>query len=333
MWAAWYERTGPAKEVLSVGEMPAPEPASGEVLVRVEASGINPADVKRRAGWLGQQMSFPRVVPHSDGAGRIVAVGQGVDAGRIDEPVWLFNAQGGYGTAGRPFGTAAEYVTIPAGQAVPRPEILSAESGACLGIPALTAHRAVFADGPVVGRTVLVNGGAGAVGHFAVQFAKAGGARVLATVSSTAKAAHAEAAGAEATIDYPTEDVVDRVRALTDGEGVDRIVEVDYGANQATDVALIRPNGVIAAYSSTSAPEPVLAYYPLQFKGATLRLVQGFNLPDAARDAAIATINDLAASDRLTVAIGGRFPLDAIADAHAAVESGAVIGNTVVTIG
>ncbi len=333
MWAAWYERTGPANEVLTVGRMAAPEPAPGEVLVRVEASGINPADVKRRAGWLDQRMAFPRVVPHSDGAGRIVAVGAGVSESRIGEPVWLFNAQGGYGTAGRPFGTAAEYVTIPSGQAVRRPSGLTAESAACLGIPALTAHRAVFADGPVTGQTVLVSGGAGAVGHFAVQFARAGGARVLATVSGPAKAAHAEAAGAEVTINYRTDDVVERVHALTGGEGVDRIVEVDFGANQAIDVALIRPNGVIAAYSSTTVPEPALAYYPLQFKGATLRLVQGFNLPDAARDAAMAAIDEMAAANRLCVAVGGRFPLEAIADAHAAVESGAVIGNTVVTIG
>ncbi|RMH49245.1 MAG: NADPH:quinone reductase, partial [Alphaproteobacteria bacterium] len=181
MRAAVYRRTGPAEEVLTVEDLPDPVPGPGEVLVRVHASGVNPADVKRRGGWLGQRMDHPLVIPHADGAGEIIATGPGVDPARRGQRVWLWNAQGGYGGPGRAFGTAAELCALPQSQAVPLPAALSFAQGACLGIPAMTAHRAVFADGPVAGRTILVAGAGGAVGHFAVQFAAAAGARVIGT--------------------------------------------------------------------------------------------------------------------------------------------------------
>lgn len=332
MRAAFYRRTGPAAEVLEVGDRTEPGAAPGEVLVRVRASGINPADVKRRASWRGMAMDHPLVIPHCDGAGEIVAVGDGVDARRIGERVWLWNAQGGYGTAGRAFGTAAQLVALPEAQAVPLPEPLTFAEGACLGVPAMTAHRAVFADGPVDGQTILVQGAGGAVAHFAVQFSVLEGARVIGTAGSPERAAHAEAADAEVVIDRHAEDVAARVLELTSGEGVDRVIEVDFGANLATDIAVLKPNGVIASYSSTSEPEPVLPYYDLAFKGANVRFVQGFNLPPVARQQGIADIAEHAARGRLTVAIGATRDLDAIAEAHELVESGTIVGNVVVTV-
>lgn len=327
MRAAWYRRPGPAHEVLEVGELPDPSPAPGEVLVRIHASGINPSDTKRRAGWRGARMEHPRVVPHSDGAGVIEAVGEGVDAARIGEPVWLYNAQ-----RGRAFGTAAEFCALPAAQAIRLPDPVSFEEGACLGVPASTAHFAVFADGAVRDQTILVQGGAGAVGHYAVQFAAWGGARVIATVSNAQKAAHARAAGAAATVNYRREDVVAAVHRLTGGAGVERIVEVDLGANLAVDAALIRPNGIIASYSSTRVPEPVFPYYPLAYKGVTLRLVQAYILPPAARAQAIADITAGLEQRFLCHAIAAVFPLERVAEAHALAESGNALGNVILRV-
>ena len=331
MRAAFYSRTGPAREVLEVGEQPTPRPAAGEVLVRVHASGINPADVKRRAGWRGLEMDHPLVIPHTDGAGEIVETGSGVGLSRIGEHVWLWNAQGGYGTAGRAFGTAAEYVAVPASQATRLDDRLSFQAGACLGVPAMTAYRAVYADGPVEGWTILVNGAAGAVGHFAVQLAAAGGATVLGTVGNEAAAAHARAAGAAAIIDRKREDVVARVLELTDGQGVDRIIEVDFGANHAVDIAMLKVNGTIVSYSSSSNPEPMFPYYAFANKGANLRVIQGFCIPKEARQAGESFLAQLATEWRLSVAIAASYPLSDIASAHEHVERGS-IGNVVVTL-
>ncbi len=327
MQAAWYERAGPAHEVLQVGEMPAPEAGPGDVLVRVSASGINPSDTKQRAGWRKEGLPFPRIVPHSDGAGTVVAVGDGVDRGRVGQRVWLYNTQ-----RGRPWGTAAHFVALPQGQAVPLPDGVGFDVGACLGVPASTAHFATLADGPIAGRTILVAGAAGAVGHCAVQFAKRGGAQVIATVSGDAKAEHARSAGADHVVNYHEEPVADRVLDITDGAGVDRIVEVDFGANLAIDVAVIKANGVIASYSSTRVPEPVLPYYPLAYKGVTVRFVQAYLLPAAARAMAIRDITDALRAGELQPTIAARFPLDRIADAHALAEGGTVIGNVVLDL-
>lgn len=328
MRAAWYERTGRAAEVLKLGDLPDPAPGPGEVLVRVRASGVNPSDTKQRAGWRGAKPAFARVIPHADGAGEIVALGAGV-ARALGERVWIYNGVGLY-DAKRASGTAAELIALPQEQAVPLPANTDFAAGATLGVPAETAHRAVFADGPVTGQTILVAGGAGAVAHYAIQFAKLGGARVIATVSGDAKAAHARAAGADATIDRRGEDVVARVKALAGA--VDRVIEVDLGANLAIDVAVLAVNGTIASYSSTAVPEPVLPYYPLAFKGANVRLIQGYNLPPAARAAAIADINRWSGEGRLIHAIARRFPLAEIAAAHEFLESGRAIGNVVIEI-
>ncbi|WJR65300.1 NADPH:quinone reductase [Neorhizobium sp. CSC1952] len=332
MLAATYTRTGPAAEVLSVGEMAASVAGPGEVLVRVHASGINPADVKRRAGWRGMGLDHPLVIPHTDGAGEIVSVGEGVDPSRVGERVWMWNAQGGYGEAGRAFGTAAEFIAIAAHQAVRLADSLSYAEGANLGVPAMTAYRAVFADGPVAGQTVFVNGAAGAVGHFAVQMAVAGGAKVIGTVSNPEAAAHVMDAGAFATIDRKREDVTARVLELTEGAGVDRIVEVDFGANLELDAAVLKRNGTVASYSSSSNPAPTLPYYAFASKGANLRFIQGFLIPEAQRLAGEKMIAELADAGRLKVAIGATFPLHDIAGAHERVERGS-LGNVVVLIG
>ncbi len=322
MRAAWYETNGPAREVLKVGELPTPSPAPGEVRVRVHASGVNPYDVKARSG-LRQKMTEPRIVPHCDGAGVIDAVGEGVSQSRLGERVWLFNAQWQ-----RAFGTAAEWVALPEAQAVPLHEGTGFAEGACLGIPAMTAHRCVFSDGLVSGLTVLVTGGAGGVGRYAVQFAKWGGARVIATVSGAEKAKIAEAAGADHVLNYRTEDIVGRVADITGG-GVDRIVDVDFGANLETSCRVLKTNGVLAAYASMGAPEPKIPFYPLMFGNATLRLVAVFLIPYAAKRQAVADISRCCAEGVLAHRVK-RFPLDRIVEAHEAVESGRELEHVVV---
>lgn len=332
MRAAWYDRTGPASEVLALGEMPDPAPGPGEVLVALRASGINPADVKRRGGWRGAGMEHDRVIPHADGAGVIVETGKGVDPERVGRRVWLWNAQGGYGEAGRAFGTAAQRVAIAAAQAVPLPDGLSFFDGACLGVPAMTAYMAVFADGDVADRTLLVQGAGGAVAHFAVQFAQRAGARVIGTAGSPERRGHALAAGAETVLDRHAPDLAERILAVTGGAGVDCIIEVDFGANLPVTTAVLKPGGTVASFSSSSKPAPTLPYYAFAAKGATVRFVQGFRLPGALRAAGQAHIAALAEAGALDVAVGRVLPLERIAEAHEAVERGAVLGNTVLQI-
>lgn len=313
MRAAWYERKGAADEVLAVGETAPPSPAAGEVLVRIRASGVNPSDTKARGGARGNlAMPWPRIVPHQDGAGVIEAVGPGVPPARVGERVWLYEAQ-----LGRAFGTAAEHVALPAHQAVPLPDSVSFAEGAALGVPAMTAHRCVFADGPVAGKTVLVTGGGGAVGFYAIQFAARGGARVIATVSSEAQAELARAAGAHLVIDRKSEEVAERAG------GVDRIVEVAFGANLETSLKILNPGGVIATYSSDAEPEPALPFWPLVMRDATIRFVLVYAMSRAAHEEAIAGITAGLAEGWLRHNIARTFPLDDIAAAHALVEDGA----------
>lgn len=335
MRAAWYKRTGQAADVIEIGDLPEDMlgPLSrGDVRVQLRASGINPADVKRRAGWGGSTMQHEMVIPHADGAGIVEAVGNGVPNSMVGQRVWLHNGQGGYGEAGRAFGTAAEIIQLPADQVFPLPDRLDFAEGACLGIPALTAYHAVFADGPVSGKTVLVTGAAGAVGHFAIQFALGGGARVIATVSTEEKAAHVAAAGVKDILFRHDEDIAERVMALTGGSGVDRIVEVDFGANLDVIRKILKPRAVVAAYSSTAVPEPKLPYYDFAFRGATLRFIQGFLLSPDIIEAATALIGEMASRDALQVAIAARLPLEEIVSAHETVESGKAIGNVVLVL-
>jgi NADPH:quinone reductase len=323
MRAVWYERNGTA-DVLHIGEMPEPTPGPGEVRVRIVTSGINPSDWKRRQG-LTRRMEFPRVIPHQDGAGVIDRVGPSVAASRLGERVWLYESQ-----IGRPFGTAAEYTVQPAAHAVPLPPNTSFAEGAGLGVPAMTAHRCVFADGPVTGKTVLVTGGAGAVGHYAIQFAKLHGAQVIATVSSDQKAQIALAAGADYTINYRTEGTMRRIRDITGGAGVDHIVEVDFAGNFTVSQEVLRSNGVLAVYAAGVAPQPPV---PLQFKASniTVRFVLVYDMPEAAKQAAVEAITLLLERGKLRHHLGPHFPLESAIQAHQAVEGGA-IGKVVLEV-
>jgi NADPH:quinone reductase len=328
MKAAYYEQTGPAEQVLVVGEVPDPQPAAGEVRVRLEWSGVNPSDVKARSGARGPDMPFPRVIPHSDGMGVIDAVGAGVDPARMGERVWLWNA-----AWGRPFGTAAEGLCLPAQQAVPLPANVPGEAGACLGIPALTALHAVLTDGGVEGQRVLVAGGAGAVGHYAVQFARLLGARqVITTVSSPAKAALARAAGADVVIDYRTESVVERVREATQGHGVDRVIEVDVAANAAIDMEVVRPDGQWVVYGS-GARQFTLPFFPMIARNFGVRFFIVYHLSEADRRRVVRVLTDFLQRGLLQHNIAVKLPLASIAQAHRAVESGAVSGNVVLSLG
>ena len=324
MKAVWFEENGPA-EVMQVGEMPQPEPGPGEVRIRVVTSGVNPSDWKRRLGTTAP-MAFPRVIPHQDGSGVIDRVGEGVPASRVGERVWLFESQ-----FGRPFGSAAEYTVQPAGHAVPMPDSITFEQGACLGVPAMTAHRCLFADGPVAGMVVLVPGGAGAVGNYAVQEARLAGATVISTVSSDHKAAIAAAAGADHIINYRTEDVTTRIMDLTGGEGVDRIVEVDFAGNFPVTGQILKTNGVVAIYSWGTIQQPPV---PLQFRrsNTVVRNVLVYEMPESAKNAAIADITAWLEAGTLTHLIGPHFPLEETVAAHLAVEGGAV-GNVIVDVG
>jgi NADPH2:quinone reductase len=272
-------------------------------------------------------MAGPRVIPHSDGAGVIEAVGPDVPAVRIGERVWIWNGQWK-----RPFGTAAELVALPAEQALRLPDVTGFAEGACLGIPALTAYRAVTTDGSVAGQTVLVQGGAGAVGHYAIQMAKLlGAASVLATASSPEKAAHARAAGADAVIDRHHEDVVERVRELTDGRGVDRIVEVDAAANMRSVPSLVARDGLCVVYGS-GAGEVVSSFGPMILSGVAVRWFIVYELAPAVRDEAVARLNGWLEDGALQHAVSRTFTLDEVAAAHEAVESNTVIGNVVVAM-
>jgi NADPH:quinone reductase len=327
MRAAWYDKKGPANEVLTVGEIDAPHPVAGEVLVAVRASGVNPSDTKARTGARGNsKISFERIIPHQDGAGVIQAVGDGVSDARIGERVWIYEAQ-----LGRPFGTAAEFVAVPAHQAVPLPEQISFEEGASLGVPALTAHRCVFADGPVEGQTILVTGGAGAVGFYAIQFAKRGGAKVIATVSSEAQTQIAGTAGADLVINRHEEDVAAAISRFGDGarRSLDRIVEVAFGANLGMSLRSLKAGGVIAAYASDAQPEPTLPFWPLVMLDSTIRFVLVYVMSGEAHDAAIAMTSQGLREGWLKHNISLRFPLEQIADAHEKVERGGTGGKVV----
>ena len=325
MKAVWYDRVGPAAEVLTFGELPTPEAAAGEVRIRLEASGVNPADTYRRAGtYHGQR--FPRVIPNSDGAGVIDQVGAGVTRLKVGQRIWLFNGQ----RNGRAFGTAAEYIALAEQLVTPLPDQLSFAQGATLGIPCMTAWCSIFADGPITGQTVLVPGGAGAVGHYAVQLAKWGGARVIATVSSEAKAEQARLAGADLVVNYKTEDLVEKAMAFTDRRGVDRVIDVDFGGNIATTLKLMAMNSTIAVYATNGNREPVVPIRTLMERCITLRTLVLPALPWPLHAAAQADITKwLNAGPRLHN-VAGQYPLRETAQAHLAVEKGDKVGTVVV---
>jgi NADPH2:quinone reductase len=326
MRAAFYTEQGPARAVLRLGEQPMPQPGPGEVRVRLRASGVNPSDWKVRRGGFGRSLAAPLIIPHSDGAGEIDAVGPGVSSSRIGERVWIWNGQWK-----RPFGTAAQFIALPSAQAVTLPRDLGYAEGACLGIPGMTAVQAVRLAQPEPGAAVLISGGAGAVGHYAIQLAKERGARVVATVSGDAKAAHARSAGADEVINYRSEDVGARIKALTRGIGVDAVIEVDLTANAKLLPSVLRAHGKVVVYGMGSAEVSLPGLWLMQ-KSATVRFFLVYDLTADDRAAALAELNRLLQEGRLAHAIGLRLPLDRIVEAHEALERGEVIGNVVLEI-
>lgn len=325
MRAAYYESNGPAREVLRVADVETPQAGRGEVRVRLRTSGVNPSDVKSRAG-LTRKIAFPRVIPHSDGAGEIDAVGEGVSPARVGERVWVWNGQWR-----RPFGTAAEWIVLPSEQAVRLPANVTMEAGACLGIPAYTGYQGVLLARAKEGSTVLVAAGAGAVGHYAIQFAKKRKATVITTVSSPAKAEIARAAGADHVIDYKREDVGERVMAATAKRGVDAVIEVDLAANARLLPSVLAPNGVVAIYGS-GAPEASIPFQFLLQNCSTLKFFLVYQMPPEERARATADITRLLKRGELIHNVAQTFDFGDIVAAHEAVEAGKTMGNIVVRI-
>ena len=315
MRAASYDRYGPATEVLEVRDVERPAPGPGEVLVKVALSGVNPTDWKSRSGATPRPIDGFQI-PHHDGAGVIEAVGDGVDPARAGQRVWLWLA-----AAGRRWGTAAEWTVVPADQAVPLPAGASLELGASLGVPAMTAHWCVFADGPVTGKTVLVAGGAGAVGHFAIELAARAGARVIATASGPEKAELARRAGAAHVVNYRDADAAGQIRAAA-GQ-TDRVIEVALGANLALDLAVAKPGSMIVTYAAEPA-DPVLPVRACMTANVTLRFILLYGVPRPALRQAAADITAALTEGALTELPVHRFGLSDIAAAHEAVEAGAL---------
>jgi NADPH:quinone reductase len=320
--AAWYEHHGSARQSLVVGDMPDPVPGDDEVRIAVAISGVSPGDVKKRSGWQGSPMSYPRVVPHSDGAGTVDMVGPGVSTGRLGQRVWCYGAQ-----SYRPFGTAAEYVVVPETLAVPfgGPTATSDgrdldEQASCLGIAGITAHRAVFADGPVDGLTVLVHGAAGGVGSIATQLARRAGAQVLAVVRKDDQLARARQLGAHHAFLADDQKLAEHVRGVAP-DGVHRVAEVDFSAHIDLDADILAIGGVVCSYFS-SADQPAIPYWALGFKDTTLRLLGSDDFPPAAKAAAARVLTEALLDKSLRSDIAARFPLEEIATAHELVEAG-----------
>jgi len=325
MKAAWYTRQGPPAEVMQFGEQPTPHAAAGQVRVRLHASGVNPADANRCVGR-SYAMEGPLVIPDSDGSGVVDEAGAGVDPAWLGRRVWLYNGQRG----GRLHGTAAEYIALDADLVSELPAGTGFVEGACLGIPCMTAHRAVTLGGDLGGRTVLVTGGAGAVGNYAIQWAKRFGARVIATVSSAEKAAHASAAGADLTVDYKAGDVAARIREYTAGNGVHHVVEVDFGGNLAVTLQVIAPNGSIAYYASRGNAAPAVPVPELMRRNLSIHGILLNGAPHAARKRAQSDIVCWLREGGMLHTVSAVYPVARTGDAHAAVEYEPKRGTVVV---
>jgi NADPH:quinone reductase len=326
MLAGWYERCGPADEVIQVGQAPDPAAGPGEVLVRLSASGINPSDYKRR-GNTKAALEFARVIPHSDEAGVVAEVGPGVNRFRVGDRVWTYHAQWG-----RANGTAAEYVSLPQSLVQPLPENVTFEQGACLGIPAMTGYRCATGGGPVAGKTIYIPAAAGRVGAYAIQFAKLGGARVIASASGPAKLEVARSLGADVVIDRNDPDLALRLLDETGGRGVDRIVEIDLPGNIAFDERVLADGGSIATYGSSPQPQAVLTLSPRRARNFELQVVFIYTLAPALAQAACETINAAASSGKLVHRIASVVPLTELARAHREAESQTGSGHMVVSI-
>jgi len=326
MKAVWYEKVGDAKDVLQIGQIDDPSPDSNEVLISVKTSGVNPSDVKTRAGARGE-LQFSRVIPHSDGAGIIIDVGKNVNPNRVGEKVWIWNA-----AFGRPNGTCAELIALPEDQAVAMNDNVSFEAGACLGIPASTAYYGIFANGSIENKTLMVTGGAGAVGFYGIQLAKWAGANVISTVSSEKKAKIAKDAGADLILNYKEDDIVNSVLDYTKGDGVDRVLEVEFGGNILINQNIVKPNGTIAAYASATVMEPTLPFYNLMFKGIKINTFLIYSISKEERKTVTGGISKALNENAIKHIIASTHSIESVVDAHYAVESNKNIGNVIINI-
>jgi len=327
MRACWFEAFGAAQEVLLQGDWPTPEPGPGEVLVQLHTTGVNPSDVKKRAGAFPDLLEAGPVIPHSDGAGVVTAVGGGVSPSRVGERVFVYQAQ-----YGRQLGTAAEYVALDSALAPVLPESASFEVGACIGIPIMTAHRCVFADGPVADQLILVTGGAGRVGHYAIQWAHRAGARVIVTASNEKDAAACREAGAEAVVNHREPEWGQAVLDLTGGQKIDRVIEVEFGANLPEVLQCVRIGATIATYSSTVVPEPALPFRTMMFMDLTVRMVIVYAMPEEAKVQAVSDTQTALTERSLQHRLAETLPFGQMAKAHEIIEEGSVRGCVVVRI-
>jgi len=325
MKAIKFEKFGPASEVLVLVDEPDPKPCDDEVLVKIETSGVNPSDVKKRGGSASNLLDDGFVIPHSDGAGVIVEVGKNVSKDRIGQRVWVYQAQ-----YDRRFGAGAELLAIDNCRAPQLPDAASFEVGACMGIPAMTAHRCVFADGDVTGQTILVTGGAGRVGHYAIQWAKIGGAKVIASASNPDDLAACKEAGAEAVVNHRESDFSDQIKVASGGNKIDRVVDVEFGANLDTVLSVVGTGATITTYSSTQDLQPTIPFYKMMFLDVTVRFVIVYAMPESAKQQAIKDINEALEAGKLIHRIAHSLPLAECARAHEIIEQGTVRGCVVV---
>lgn len=327
MRAVWFETFGTAKETLVSGEQKKPPIRKGEVLVRIHSTGVNPSDVKKRAGAFPHLLDDGFVIPNSDGAGIIESVGEGVDPRRVDERVWIYQAQ-----FGRRFGTAAEYLSIESSRAVKLPDNTSFEIGACLGIPVMTAHRCVFADGDVAQQTLLVTGGAGRVGYYAIQWAKLAGARVIATASNETDSQTCLSVGADVIVNHRQANWGEATLSANNGQKVDRVIDVEFGKNLPEILKTIKTGGTIASYSSTQVPEPRLPFLQMMYLDLTIRMVIVYAMPEEAKQAAIRDITVKLEKAALQHRIAHQLAFGDMVKAHELIEQGGFGGCVVVQI-
>lgn len=325
MKAAWFEKFGSAEQVIQVGEQPKPVVALGQVLVKLATSGVNPSDVKKRAGASPSLLDDGLVIPHSDGAGVIESVGLGVPEDRVGQRVWVYQAQ-----YGRRLGTAAEYVVLDSNRAVHLPDNTEFSVGACLGIPVMTAHRCVYADGDISGQVVLVTGGAGRVGYYAIQWALIAGAEVIATASNDADRDTCLALGASAVVNHREPDWGKQVLIASQGKRVDRVIDVEFGANLPQILNCIATSGVVATYSSTQVKQPSLPFIDMMFMDLTLRMILVYAMPESAKQQAIEAITEALQTGKLQHRIAHKVTLDQITEGHKLVEQGGFGGCVIV---
>ncbi|MFT6329582.1 MAG: NADPH:quinone reductase-like Zn-dependent oxidoreductase [Bermanella sp.] len=327
MKAAWFEKFGAPADTIIIGEQPKPIAGDGEVLVKLKTTGVNPSDVKKRIGAFPNLLDNGHVIPHSDGAGIIEAVGKGVPESRIGERVWVYQAQ-----YARLLGTAAEYVAIDASRAATLPSNISFEIGACLGIPAMTAHRVVSSDGSVKGQTVLVTGGAGRVGYYAIQWAKLAGAKVITTASNPVDKASCIAAGADLVVNHRDVNWGEKVQEINDGEKVDRVIDVEFGFNLPEVLKCIRTGGVIATYGNTQIKEPKLPFFQMMFMDLTIRMTIVYAMPESAKQEAVEDIYKALSAGQLKHRVTHVLPFKQMAKSHELIEGSGLRGSVVVNI-